>query len=59
MGIESRRVMKSEPAKAFTEQMKNIHEEAKVALSKVCDDMQCYADFSRGDTPEYKIEDKV
>ena len=40
MGIEPRRVTKLEPAKEFTEWMKTIHEEAQVALSKVCDDMQ-------------------
>ena len=59
MGIEPRRITKSEPAKAFAERMKIIHEEAKSALSKAHDNMQRYADFSRGDTPEYKIEDKV
>ena len=35
MGIEPRRVTKSEPAKVFAERMKIIHEEAKSALSKV------------------------
>ena len=39
--------------------MKIIHEEAESALSKAHDDMQRYADFSRGDAPEYKIGDKV
>ena len=39
--------------------MKIIHEEAELALSKARKDMQRYADFSRGDAPEYKIEDKV
>ena len=51
--------MKSEPARAFAERMKNIHKEAKVALSKPHDDMQCYADFNRGNVPEYKVGDKV
>ena len=46
MGIEPRCIIKSEPAKEFTEQMKTIHEEAQVALSKACDDMQHYADFN-------------
>ena len=36
-----------------------IHEEAQVALSKVCDDMQHYADFNRGIAPEYKVGNKV
>ena len=39
--------------------MKTIHEEAQVALSKACDDMQCYADFNLGIAPEYKVGDKV
>ena len=34
MGIEPRRVTKSEPAKEFAEQMKTIHDEAQAALSK-------------------------
>ena len=59
MGIESRRVIKSEPAKEFTEQMKTIHDKAQVALSKACDDMQCYADFNQGIAPEYKVGNKV
>ena len=59
MGIESRHVMKSELAKKFAEQMKTIHKEAQVALSKVHDDMQHYADFNQGITPEYKVGNKV
>ena len=59
MGIELRRVMKSEPAKAFAERMKNIYNEAEAALFKARNNMQCYADFSRGNVPDYKVEDKV
>ena len=59
MDIKPRRVMKSEPARAFAEQMKNIHEEAGAALSKVHDNMQHYMDFNRSDTPNYKVGDKV
>ena len=51
MGIEPRHVIKSEPAKEFAEQMKAIHE-AQAALSKAHDDMQHYADFNQGITPE-------
>ena len=39
--------------------MKQIHEEASAALSKVHDDMTCYTDQHRGSTPEYKIGNKV
>ena len=59
MGIEPRRAGKSEPAKEFAEQMKEIHEEASAALSKAHDDMTCYADQHRGSAPEYKVGDKV
>src|SRR6202023_2200998 len=59
MGIEPWRAGKSEPAKEFAEQMKKIHEEAQAALSKSHEDMQRYANFNRGETPEYKVGDKV
>ena len=59
MGMEPRRAGKSEPAKEFAEWMKTVHEEAQVALSKSRDDMTCYADFHRGEAPEYKIGNKV
>ena len=39
--------------------MKLIHKEAQVALSKVCDDMQHYANFNRGTASEYKVGNKV
>jgi len=39
--------------------MKTVYEEAQVALSKLCDDMMCYADFHRGEAPEYKVGNKV
>jgi len=39
--------------------MKTVHEEAQAALSKSRDDMTHYADFHRGEAPEYKIGNKV
>jgi len=39
--------------------MKTVHEEAQAALSKLRDDMTRYADFYRGEAPEYKVGDKV
>jgi len=39
--------------------MKLIHEEAQAALSKACNDMTHYADFHRGQAPEYKVGDKI
>ena len=59
MGIEPWRAGKSEPAKEFAEWMKTVHKEAQVALSKSRDDMTHYADFYRGEAPEYKIGNKV
>jgi len=59
MEIEPQRAEKLEPAKEFTEQMKFIHEEVQAALSKAHDHMTCYADFYRGQAPEYKVGDKV
>jgi len=39
--------------------MKTVHKEAQAALSKSRDDMTCYADFHRGEAPEYKVGNKV
>ena len=59
MGIEPWRAGKSEPATEFAERMKEIHEKAGAALSKVHNDMTHYTDQHRGSAPEYKISDKV
>ena len=59
MGIEPRQVNKSEEALKFAKRMKTVHEEAEAAVSKAHDDMQRYADFNQGQTPVYKIGDKV
>ena len=59
MGIEPQRTGKSEPAKEFTEYMKEIHKKAGAALSKAHDDMTHYTDQHRGSAPKYKVGDKV
>jgi len=59
MGIEPRRAGKSELAKEFAERIKTVHKEAQAALSKSCNDMMHYADFYRGEAPEYKVGNKV
>ena len=59
MGIEPRRVKKSEEALKFAERMKTVHEEAEAAVSKARDDMQRYADLNRGLVPVYKVGDRV
>ena len=52
MGIEPQWTGKSELVKEFTEQIKEIHEEAGAALFKACDDMTRYADQHRGSRSE-------
>ena len=59
MEIEPQRAGKSEPAKEIAEQMKIVHKEAQVALSKLYDNMMHYADFHRGEAPKYKVGNKV
>jgi len=59
IGIEPWRAGKSEPAKEFAEQMKLIHKETQAELSKAHNDMTRYADFHRGQAPEYKVGNKV
>ena len=59
MGIELQRAGKSEPAKEFMERMKEIHEKAGAALSKVHNNMTQYADQHRGSASEYKVGDKI
>ena len=59
MGIEPQRVGKSELAKEFAEQMKEIYKEAGATLSKACNDMTCYTGQHRGSAPEYKVGDKI
>jgi glycosylphosphatidylinositol phospholipase D len=39
--------------------MKHIHEEAQAALMKACDEMKHYADQHWGETPEYRVGQKV
>jgi glycosylphosphatidylinositol phospholipase D len=39
--------------------MKHIHEEAQAALMKAKEEMKQYADYHRGNPPEYRVSDKV
>lgn len=59
MGIEPNRTSKNEAASEFAGRMKRIHEEAQAALIKARDEMKRYADQTRGETPEYKVGQKV
>jgi len=48
---------KYEGAEKFVEKMRNIQEEAKVALQKTQEDMKRYADRERGEVEKYRIGD--
>jgi len=59
MGFEMRKKGKVKSTKRFVEQMKEIQEEAKVALAKAQEDMRKYADRHRSEAVEYKVGDLV
>ena len=59
MEFEGRKKGKYAGAEKFVEKMKEIQEEAKVALKKAQEDMRKYADRKRSDVEEYKVEDLV
>jgi len=59
MGFEMRKKGKYEGVERFAERMKNVQEEAKVALQKAQEDMKRYADRERGEVEEYQIGDLV
>jgi len=59
MGFEGRKKGKYVGAENFVEKMKEIQEEAKVALEKAQEDIKKYADRRRSEVDEYKVEDLV
>ena len=59
MGFERRKKEKYKKAEKFVVKMKEIQEEAKVALGKAQEDMKKYADRRRLKVDEYKVEDLV
>jgi len=59
MGFEMRKKRKYEGAEKFVDKMRNIQEEAKVALQKAQEDMKWYADRERGEVEEYKVGNLV
>ena len=59
MGFEGRKKGKYKGAKKFIKKMKEIQEEAKVALEKAQEDIRKYADRKRSDVDEYKVGDLV
>jgi len=59
MGFKGRKKEKYAGAEKFIEKIKEIQEEAKVALGKVQADIKKYADKKRLDIEEYKVGDLV
>jgi hypothetical protein len=59
MGVEPHRRSKVEAVEDFAGRMKQVHEEAHAALAKAKEEMKRYADFHRGNPPEYKPGQKV
>jgi len=59
MGFEGRKKGKYEGAEKFVMRMKEIQEEAKVALGKAQEEIKKYADRKRGEVNKYKVGDLV
>ena len=59
MGFDIRKKRKNEKAEEFVREMKEIHEEARVALVKSQEEMKKQADKNRKETEKYRVEDKV
>jgi len=59
MGFEGRKKGRYAGAEKFIEKMKEIQEEAKVALGKAQADMKKYTDKKRSETEEYKVGNLV
>jgi len=57
MGFEIRRKGKYEGAEKFVTKIKEIQEEAKVALGKAQEEMKKYTDKKRGEVDDYKVGD--
>jgi len=59
MGFELRKKERYEGAERFAERMKNVQEEAKVALQKAQEEMKRYADRERREVEEYRVGNLV
>jgi len=59
IGFKGRKKGKYEGAKKFIEKMKEIQEEARVALEKVQEEMKKYTDRKRGEANDYKVGNLV
>ena len=59
MGFDIRKKEKNNKAEEFVKEMKERHEEAKVALVKSQEEMKRQTDRSRKEAEEYRVDDKV
>ena len=59
MGFEMRKKRKYERVEKFVTKIKEIQEEAKVALGKAQEEIKKYIDRKRAEVNEYKVEDLV
>jgi len=59
MGFDIRKKGKNEKAEEFAREMKERHEETRVALVKSQEEMKRQADGSRKETEKYRVGDKV
>jgi len=59
MGFEVKKKRKYKGAEKFVVKMKEIQEEAKVALGKVQEEIKKYVDRKRAEVDEYKVGDLV
>ena len=59
MGFDIRKKGKNEKAEEFVREMKESHEEARVALVKSQEKMKRQADRNRKEAEKYRVEDKI
>ena len=59
IGFDIRKKGKNEKAEEFVREMKERHEEARVALVKAQEEMKKQADRSRKEAKEYRVGDKM
>ena len=59
IGFDIRKKGKNEKAEEFAREMKERHEEARVALVKAQEEMKKQADRNRKEAEEYRVGDKV
>jgi len=59
MGFEIKKKEKYKGTEKFTEKIRNIQKEAKMALQKAQEDIKRYTDRERGEVEKYRMDDLV